>query len=557
MLYLGRKDVPFVSEEGWMKNILNDILNGFSDFDCHLRVAPLVLVRCFRGGKSRALSEIAEQLRMKDIPVLSISFNDYSKLEDWEHDDPVGAVCRRIAFVASLEPDTSYTDLPKRYEEYKDVEVSQKEIEEFLGNNPCILMIDEMKKELMAKDENELTLKSIEFGAFLRKNFVIRTRRYLIFTSRLFTTKNEVSNFLEPGPSYRGVFLRNLPKVPSLAAAKTLDPGITAIKLLYYGKIPGLVYQSYLGSLPLSKRDDAIENCVAKKDGVTTKAIKNLVSSFFTGDWEQVPEPLLELMTTKENTDKSKDDLVQWIPFHMVEVLKDFKNANSKLKKKEDKLSDFETNVLNWAAKHLNVLEESQIGSGVAWERLFVAVLLMRCFVGRFDGTILPELELKNPSVSYNDYFESDFSLTKEPIEFLAAINEPGNYPHVAVYYPKNAGFKLYDAFVAFWPSKGKRETYGYQLKEGKALPDEAALSREQVEKILDDKSLVDKVFVDKSFVIRGEPAQKQGETNGWITLSESEINNFFGPSGEEWTPKKWKELMKEEKALKKIKRSQ
>ncbi len=62
----------------------------------------MALVRCSRGGKTRALEEIAHSLRRKrpEISVVFVSFNDDSVIKDWEHADPVAALCRRIAFAA-------------------------------------------------------------------------------------------------------------------------------------------------------------------------------------------------------------------------------------------------------------------------------------------------------------------------------------------------------------------------------------------------------------------------------------------------------------------------
>ena len=42
-------------------------------------------------GKSKGLNECV---------VLSVSFNAFSCVEDWEQEDPIRALCRRIAFAA-------------------------------------------------------------------------------------------------------------------------------------------------------------------------------------------------------------------------------------------------------------------------------------------------------------------------------------------------------------------------------------------------------------------------------------------------------------------------
>ena len=45
------------------------------------------------------------------------------------------------------------------------------------------------------------------------------------------------------------------------------------------------------------------------------------------------------------------------------------------------------------------------------------------------------------------------------------------------------------------------------------------------------------------SFVIRGEAAQVPGTGRDWTRPSEDEIDEFFGVSGQHWTPRQWKNL--------------
>ena len=93
---------PFTSEPGWLEETKRLVLKYYEAEDSNaLRVPPMALVRCSRGGKTRALEELAHILKLQNIPVVMISLNDYSSLKEWEKADGVGAVCRRIAFAAS------------------------------------------------------------------------------------------------------------------------------------------------------------------------------------------------------------------------------------------------------------------------------------------------------------------------------------------------------------------------------------------------------------------------------------------------------------------------
>jgi hypothetical protein len=115
--------------------------------------------------------------------------------------------------------------------------------------------------------------------------------------------------------------------------------------------------------------------------------------------------------------------------------------------------------------------------------------------------------------------------------ELVKRINEdtPDSGPQFSLYYPNDATFPLYDCFLVFWNKEGKRiSTSAYQLKEGKGLPHRHQSTSEGV---------------DKSYVIRGDAAQRDYVTCGWIAPSTVTMNEFFGVSGKEWTPEKWKEL--------------
>ena len=111
--------------------------------------------------------------------------------------------------------------------------------------------------------------------------------------------------------------------------------------------------------------------------------------------------------------------------------------------------------------------------------------------------------------------------------KFMKSITEPEAYPHIGVYFPNHSKFEEYDVIVVCFWEAGKREVYGYQLKEGNGLP------RKSVETDL----------FNKSYVIRGTAAKRDSKERGWVRPSEDQINAFFGVSGMLWTPKQWREL--------------
>ncbi len=66
------------------------------------------------------------------------------------------------------------------------------------------------------------------------------------------------------------------------------------------------------------------------------------------------------------------------------------------------------------------------------------------------------------------------------------------------------------------------RRLYGYQLREGKALPKATSMP----------------AFFEASHVIRGEAAKEADEGKGWVRPSEDQIDALFGVFGQHWTPR-------------------
>ena len=503
------RDPPFTSEPGWLEETVRLVVKHYVAKDGKERVPPMALVRCSRGGKTRALEELARALQARHTPVVMISLNDYSSLKEWEEADSVGAICRRIAFAGCQD-----RDFGQSLQQFKDFRgkcnATASDIEKWLGNQPCVLMIDEL---------NNLP-QSRRLAEFLKSNFVAPANRYLVFSSHVLTTTRELSAFMDGSSgSKRGVLLRELPLIPSLqvAASNFNWPSLNAREALYYGMVPALIHEAHLEildaegvHLPAAKRDDAIQQCM---DGqlVTVDGVQSLLGTFVTGDALSHLKPLSCLMAARRTDNRF---VVEWIPFHMMEVLRRF-SAERGLKGLEEIVRAF------------NAFKDAKESSGDGWESLFVAVLLIRCWSQMSDRCVLPFDFKPTGSFSYNEPFDGACNFATQNVdEFVAGIKKPSSFPHVSIYYPTHASFHLYDVIVAHYDDGGLRKLYGYQLKEGKTLPKEIAMT----------------VF-EGSFAIRGEAAQVPGMGKDWVRLSEHQIDTFFGVSGHHWTPRRWKAL--------------
>jgi hypothetical protein len=118
--------------------------------------------------------------------------------------------------------------------------------------------------------------------------------------------------------------------------------------------------------------------------------------------------------------------------------------------------------------------------------------------------------------------------------EYIAGIPEASPETQgdcaISIYYPPHARFEVYDVILTFWNAKGDRYLYGYQLKEGNTIPNNPP----------------NNLFL-RSFLIRGAATQQGGTVNRWSSVSEAQLDSFFGVSAVLWSAKKWKELQVEE----------
>jgi cytoskeletal protein CcmA (bactofilin family) len=260
------------------------------------------------------------------------------------------------------------------------------------------------------------------------------------------------------------------------------------------------------------------------KDGnlVNDDSMRKLLSSFCTGDVDDVMMPLQQLMSS------SRNKKVIWIPFHMFKALDSFGNSlpdSGPIKK-----------ILPHIISLFIGFRDAKTYSGLGWENLFLIALLIRCISSLFDSTLVPlDYSFYKADVSYNENFNSskafsDYGKNTDIQEFVSNFKAPRSYPHIAIYAPTNAQFPVYDAFLVAHKNENEKKIYGYQLKESNDKPIVASLP-----------------CIEKSFLILGRADVKETYLNErkWTVASDKDVDIFFGESGRHWTSKEWKKLSK------------
>ena len=341
-----------------------------------------------------------------------------------------------------------------------------------------------------------------------------------MFTTHVVFITDQLSQLMDSNSNRKFVY-RALPLIPSLAAAQdAFDFGkLNAHEAIFCGGIPGLILMMKIQTFPTQKRKTAVDTFLATDYRDDT--VLDLLESLITGNERSVPKSLSQLMDTSDG------GKMRWIPDHMVYVL--------------DEISKYGTRKLsNDLLVHLSTIVDlfrkfkgARTYGGDGWEALFGLVLLVRILTKQSDD-LIDLASFPSPDTEFTTSFNSPLTMTpkqqfaeiKDVDVLMAAIPKKQDGARVAIYYPSHAGFKEYDMLVVMWNEAGDLfKTIGYQLKEGKEIPSDQARSDFQ------------------NFVVRGKAAQKPDKKRSWEVPSDAQSVCFFGCSGAQWTPKKWREL--------------
>jgi hypothetical protein len=504
---------PFCAEEGWMDACFAELQAGMNSQETNLsRVQPMALIRCSRGGKTRALLELKKLFhqRVPNIAVIYVSFNDFSSLESWELRDPIAALCRRIAFSALRERNATR----EGFKVFNRTLVLEYDIINWLGDIPCLLLIDELN--VMELDHFGAPL----MAAFLKETFLYQRGRYFAFSSHVLPSGHGLADFMD-SISERGIIIRQLPLIPSMADARNKFqwPDLTVRQALFRGRVPALIsYTRGRVPPPFDKRKGVVDLLFHTWDDAK---VMELLSSFLSGEAFAVPEPLLQLMSVSPVEGQGK---IIWIPYHMIHVLQSIMDIAT--------LSPMIREVVQIICDMFHGFETGKVSGGDSWEALFVISAIVRVATGHFCSLLpLDIVSFANSRVSYNYLWNqkqaaADFSHITTMEQLIDGLTPPPSYPHVAVFYPPHARFEMYDLLVVTYLRADFREIYGYQLKEGRVIPKKEASD-----------------LCQHSYVIRGFATEREELLRGWKVASDEEIDQFLGVTGVCLTPKKWRSL--------------
>ena len=528
---------PFICSSDWL-NVVETIRVEMEAEDGYEKgwyyVQPMAFMRCSRGGKTRALTEIAHILRQEEsssdpVAVIFVSFSDETELlEEEQHDPPLQALLRRIAFAA-------YRDHQGNKPNFQEFHARGEFFDESLftrwfGKGRIVLIIDDLNR-LSALSDKQRRRDTRLFGEFLKRSFMSKKGRYHVFSSQDMSLILVFEDFIDSSNS--NCHHLKVPELPLFTDVNTDLVGLNASQHLLYGAgeavycglIPAMIYER-ARNMPVAGEREAAMKKLLDQSLDAEKVFRGIIGSLIHGSISSIPRPLRILL------DSSRDPLdpfapcdqnkIRWVPFHLQYVLEEL-HAH---------YGDQDRYAAAAMASLCAQLVASNERSGDAadgWEGLFVLMYLARSS-GFPDDELVPNDWFADGSVSvkYNPYENTNRRLCecKSWNELKEGIRLSMD-PTISIFYPLHAEFQGYDAVVVYSLNNKFFHRFGFQFKEGKANP----------------RQPVEKEFLE-SFVITGSAPSETVVIDGWNIPSREVIETFFGESGRYWTPHAWASLL-------------
>jgi hypothetical protein len=279
-------------------------------------------------------------------------------------------------------------------------------------------------------------------------------------------------------------------------------------EVMFFGGVPGLMMDHHkTGGQSVDNGDKRLRyiaefNKEAQAD--RDQHLKEMLSLLYSNSTStnSVPKPLLPLMNMLPGP-VSQEMVICWVPFYLYFVLH-YSHWGS------DEAKKISATVLHLMKRFVTEMNE--------WDAFFVIFLLARSVNGDYDGYFLPaELFTKKPLVEF--YSEMGDCETWEEFEAALQARTGSDAPTLAIVYPEDNLLEA-DTIVAYLEDKKIIRCVAVHFDPGNRFTE-------------DDCPLYG--FEKRIGVSARSSAETQFEN---ITFaSEQAIQQFYGDSGEMWSP--------------------
>jgi hypothetical protein len=372
-----------------------------------------------------------------------------------------------------------------------------------------VLLIDEL---------NALTGEALDdkTANFLKKEFLDRAKRYLVFTSHMAldvdTTKvtdmaTGLSSFMV-SLSPRGLETVRQPHSFNVTELRRMGAGcssLTAAQVVILGGIPSLIYShSNRSALSPAARfvNQRIQVPVEKQAVVLRQFISDVLFGVLHPEHYRVFFRFASV---------PKQEQVWWPLIYIVCILQLFRALQ------HISFQDVLLDPFNYSS--------SRVGSGTDWEIVVQAALVFRSIDAMVNGTmgpfkiaerdVMPDLECCT--------IPGEITTHLQARDFIRAELNKATKATIIVFSLSYTFYPDYDGFVGYRTSSGTFRIFGHQERLSREYPNDAT-----------------ETWIERSYLIRGDAPKKHNQRRGWEYMSEKDIKDLLGFSLSTLYPKEW-----------------
>jgi hypothetical protein len=455
------------------------------------RVAPVVLSRLARGGKTTALCLLFDELKRdgRFSPIM-ITFNGSSYFKLYEGESHKAAILRLIA--------TQLLGSASARLPLNAIECDETKLDAHLGENPTVLLIDELNALGVPLD--------VEAGLLLRKMFLDKANRYLVFTTHVPMTvdmpvSSAMGSPLTLPSSDRGCHVVSLPTCMNETELQRMGrncSGLTHAEVAYYGGIPSLMYA--VKTLFEQPRDRFERECIDVTYAERDALFHEFLDEMFSGKRYHTSVRRFDMFSTL--VAEAQESKVRWPPCYIACILQLVSMPSARM-----------------AAEMLNSFpaHAKKFQSGLDWEVSVQVAIFLRCVLHMYTGSGIPFIRSANalrPTVEHI-CVPGNIQSLDALLEFIQQEDLRSGSDNIVVLYTfAFAKFPLIDGLLVL-TTGNSRTCAGVQMKEGNDYPSQSPPK-----------------WIEKCYLIRGRaPSSSYKKKIGWHYMSADEVTRLLGYS--------------------------
>jgi hypothetical protein len=480
--------------------IINRNVDVFGTASGGTRVPPLVFARLARGGKSTFLACLFDELKKAGMAPILISFNGMFKRRMGE--SQLSALARQLS--EQFMPPLPEGAEPLNYDPREVVA----HINDTCDGRKVILLID----ELNALAGGPLDADS---ACFLKEEFLDKAGRYLVFTSHapldIDTTcpEDAMSRYWTSPMSPRGFLTVHQPLSVDLALLRQM-PGcaaLTSAEVAIYGGIPSLIYAAK-GHAELTPGGRFLKQRIELTKAEQRAVLGAFITEVLSGKRRPTGySPFYRFASTPGY------EAVWWPLCYIQCILGLFQ---------ELRRIPFAELVEVHLAAHA-----SRVDSGVDWELIVQAALMLQCMDAMVNGGRGP-FDIAEPDAHPRFEFHTFVGEVKSLEQARTVITSrlgKATRPTLMLFSSACVKFPAYDGFIGYRGTDGGTRVFAHQEKLGRAYP---------------TQEIQTEGWIERSFHVRGHAPAAASKCKGWEYLDRDAILQLLGSSLAPLYPAAW-----------------